>query len=549
VEPAFVNHDAKEFWMSLPMTAVSGGSKMAPVGGSRKSMVGMILVLVALFCGVAAQAALAAAPEVFEVTPKEGPAAGGTEVTIEGGNFEEVTGVHFGSTAAIKYTVSSHSKIKAEAPTHADATVDITVETKAGTSKTSSFDHYKFTGALPKAPESVTLPEMSPEPPVENTLETVTTGTWTNLPSSYQYQWSHCVGKSCEEIEGAREAAYYPPYSYVGQTLEVSVTAVNAGGESKPAYVESTKTVASNGVVEYHTGFDGLTGIASGPEEHVWFSSSTAFVSGLGEMTTAGAIVKEFPLGEEVRPQSIAEGADHNMWFTEWGEGKIGKITTSGTTTSYALTEGSEPYDIVKGPDGDMWFTEQGQGTSWGKVGKITTSGTVTVYPLPETENEPVPIDITSGPEESLWVTVEYRKTTGAAKIDKITTAGKITEYKLPKCVEFGEAPEGITEGSEGDLWYTQATCDKIGKLTPAGVFSEYEAGPRYPRDITRGPEGDLWYTSWGLGNSHVTKMTSAGVISAEYALPGNSDPVGITVGPNKDMWIGAGSEVATIEP
>jgi hypothetical protein len=31
--------------------------------------------------------------------------------------------------------------------------------------------------------------------------------------------------------------------------------------------------------------------------------------------------------------------------------------------------------------------------------------------------------------------------------------------------------------------------------------------------------------------------------------LQGNSDPAGITVGPNKNIWIAAGSEVATIEP
>jgi streptogramin lyase len=85
--------------------------------------------------------------------------------------------------------------------------------------------------------------------------------------------------------------------------------------------------------------------------------------------------------------------------------------------------------------------------------------------------------------------------------------------------------------------------------MTPAGVFTEYKAGPEYPREITSSTDGDLWYTSWWNGNSHVTKMTTAGVISTEYALQPNSDPAGITVGPNKHMWIAAGSEVATIEP
>ncbi|HVR04443.1 MAG TPA: IPT/TIG domain-containing protein, partial [Solirubrobacteraceae bacterium] len=418
----------------------------------------MILVLFALFSGVTAQAALALPPEVEEVTPKEGPASGGTEVTIYGYGFENVTGVHFGKTEAIKYTVSSSSKIKAEAPTHADGTVDITVETRGGTSETTSADHYTFTGALPKAPENVSPPVITPEKPIENEKASASTGTWTNLPSTYTYQWLSCF-ISCKDIEGATQATYYPPYKHVGEKLEVSVTAENAGGASKPAVSAATKGVASNGVVEYHTGFDGLKGIAPGPEEDMWFTSTTAFTSGLGDMTTAGKIVKEYSVSEAF-PEAIAEGADHNMWFTEWDKSKIGKITPSGTITEYSLPEGREPYDIVKGPDGNMWFTEQGQGTSWGKIGKITTSGVITEYSVPEAESDPIPVGITAGPEESLWFTVRYEKTTDTSKIDKITTAGKITQYTPPKCTEYGGELDGITEGSDGNLWYVQVTCD-----------------------------------------------------------------------------------------
>jgi virginiamycin B lyase len=505
----------------------------------------LLLVLVALFGGAAAQAALAFPPEVTKISPIEGPAAGGTEVTITGFGFEGATSVRFGSTAAIKYTVTSGSKIKAEAPTHADGTVDITVETREGESETTSADHYTFTGALPKAPEDVTSPIISPEKPTENGVETTTNGTWTNLPSTYKYQWLHCHETICEKIEGATKS----PYKYVGQTLEVSVIAENAGGASKPAVSAATKAVASNGVVEYHTGLGGLKGIASGPGEHVWFSSTTAFVSGLGVMTTAGAELKEYSLSEAF-PEAIAEGSDHNMWFTEWNKGKIGKITPSGTITEYALPAGREPYDIVKGSDGNMWFTEQGQGTSWGKIGKITTAGVITEYSVPELASDPIPVGITAGPEGSLWFTVDYEKITDTSKIDKITTAGVITQYSPPKCGEFGGELDGITEGSDSNLWYVQVTCDKIVKMTPAGVFTEYKAGPEYPRDITSSStDGDLWYTSWWSGNSHVTKMTTAGVISAEYALQGNSDPAGITVGPDKHLWVAAGSEVATIEP
>lgn len=532
--------------MPLSKAAVLGSLRHRMTGRGRLRPAGLIAILAALISCVAAQAALAF-PEVTKVAPTEGPAAGGTEVTITGNGFESVTGVHFGKTAAIKYTVSSSTKIKAEAPTHADGTVDIVVETHEGESETTSSDHYAFTGALPKAPENVTLPVITPEKPTENTVASASSGSWTNLPSTYKYQWLHCL-TTCEEIKGATTSTYSPPYKYVGETLKVEVTAENAGGATQAVSLP-TKAVASNGVVEYPTGFTGLKGVAPGPEEHMWFTSTTASVSGLGQMTAAGGILKEYTVAESF-PEAIVEGSDHNMWFTEWNKSKIGKITPAGAITEYALPAGREPYDIVKGSDGNMWFTEQGQGTSWGKIGKITTTGVITEYALPEAASEPIPVGITAGPEESLWVTVRYEKTTDTSKIDKVTTAGVITQYTPPKCGEFGGELDGITEGADSNLWYVQVTCDKIVKMTPAGVFTEYAAGPNYPRDITSSSsDKDLWYTSWWGGNSHVTKMTTAGVVSAEYALPGSSDPAGITVGPNKNIWVAAGADIATIEP
>ncbi len=42
-------------------------------------------------------------------------------------------------------------------------------------------------------------------------------------------------------------------------------------------------------------------------------------------------------------------------------------------------TANSQTYNIVTGPDGNLWFTESG--TS--KIGKITPAGVITEYPTP----------------------------------------------------------------------------------------------------------------------------------------------------------------------
>jgi virginiamycin B lyase len=65
----------------------------------------------------------------------------------------------------------------------------------------------------------------------------------------------------------------------------------------------------------------------------------------------------------------MAAGADGAIWFTESGANKIGRITTTGTISEYAVpTVDSVPYDIAVGPNATLWFTEQRSS----KIGQIT---------------------------------------------------------------------------------------------------------------------------------------------------------------------------------
>ena len=58
--------------------------------------------------------------------------------------------------------------------------------------------------------------------------------------------------------------------------------------------------------------------------------------------------------------QGIVAGPDGALWFTVGGTlaGKIGRITVSGSVTTYNAAAGS----IVVGPDGALWFAEGGAG-------------------------------------------------------------------------------------------------------------------------------------------------------------------------------------------
>jgi virginiamycin B lyase len=61
-------------------------------------------------------------------------------------------------------------------------------------------------------------------------------------------------------------------------------------------------------------------------------------------------------------PAGITSGPDHNLWFTEQGQDKIGRITPTGTITEFPVTPNSIPTVITSGPDGNLWFTASRSG-------------------------------------------------------------------------------------------------------------------------------------------------------------------------------------------
>ena len=60
------------------------------------------------------------------------------------------------------------------------------------------------------------------------------------------------------------------------------------------------------------------------------------------------------------------------------------------------------------------------------------------------------------------------------------------------------DAPYGITAGPDGALWFTNAGNNSIGRITTAGVVTNYTGtGINEPRGITAGPDGALWFSNY----------------------------------------------------
>jgi streptogramin lyase len=230
-------------------------------------------------------------------------------------------------------------------------------------------------------------------------------------------------------------------------------------------------------------------GITAGPDGNVWFSE--LFSGAIGRITPQGAIT-EFKGIAATALYSLAVGPDGNIWFAGYSGNTsdvVGKISTSGVITQYPVTPYSHPSAIIAGPDGNMWFTEFGSG----KIGRISTSGT-TYHEFLLPNPSAGPLGICLGPDGKLWF-VEN----GANKIGNITTGGQIAEFTIPTP---NSSPIGIVPGPDGQIWFTERGASKIGAMTVSGAFSETltPTQPSSPDGIAIGPDKNVWFAEQNYG-------------------------------------------------
>ncbi len=114
----------------------------------------------------------------------------------------------------------------------------------------------------PQAPVNTGLPTVSGTAQQGQTL-TASTGSWSNSPSSYAYQWLRCntSGASCGSITNATSSSYLVAAADVGFTLRARVTATNSGDSTSADSVQ-TAVVAAAVLAPVNTGLPTVSGTA-----------------------------------------------------------------------------------------------------------------------------------------------------------------------------------------------------------------------------------------------------------------------------------------------
>ena len=98
----------------------------------------------------------------------------------------------------------------------------------------------------PAAPKNTAPPSIGGVAEEGKTL-TASTGSWSNSPTSYAYQWQDCnaEGKGCTNDAGAVSPTYQLTSADVGSAVRVVVTATNTSGSGKAASAATGEVIAT----------------------------------------------------------------------------------------------------------------------------------------------------------------------------------------------------------------------------------------------------------------------------------------------------------------
>jgi streptogramin lyase len=336
------------------------------------------------------------------------------------------------------------------------------------------------------------------------------------------------------------------------------------------------------------------------------FASSASASAPLGEIAEFGE-ANGLPAGSE--PQDIVAGAEGNMWFTARGATPaIGRITPSGAITEFTagLKPGSasKPQDITLGPEGDLWFADSScendeqlvtiLGSPTGGTFTLTFEGETTVpiayspsgeaghnarailaalNELPALAPSSVEIgaiDFSAGEVESAvrfergrscqsvpQMTVDGSGLTGGsspsaavttvkqgeeAAVGRVTPAGTITEFNAGPAVAIGAH---ITTSDNGTVWLEAAAGghgDGVATVSPTGTLGVHSLDASFGTGIQAmapGPYGNIWATTSGFEEvPAIRRITPAGAVTKfTSGLSPAFAPGGIAQGSDGNMW------------
>jgi virginiamycin B lyase len=174
----------------------------------------------------------------------------------------------------------------------------------------------------------------------------------------------------------------------------------------------------------------------------------------------------------------------------------------------------------------------------------FTVSCAVLTTELPAWESDPVAVTLRAG--VALDVTFSLHLVGAGGQVSVVSDFPRTQPVMTEFALAAGSVPSRIAPGVDGNLWFTLPAANKIARITPAGVVTEFvlpTAGVQ-PTAITSGADDSLWFTEAGAAS--IGRITTSGAIR-EFPIPSGTPAIGICAGPDGNIWFLEPSKVARI--
>jgi virginiamycin B lyase len=286
-----------------------------------------------------------------------------------------------------------------------------------------------------------------------------------------------------------------------------------------------------------------------------------------GRSTIPQTAVRQIPISEFSLPRlpvdrtwsvvNLTVGSDGNIWLEgddvggDAGDGHyyIGRMTPSGAATAFPVPSGNAGVrEIVGRPDRNLWFTE-----FYDHIGCITPAGAMHEFAVstPATQSPRNPSSITVGPDGNIWFSELSVSRLGRM----IPTCADTPTQTPPRYDEFPvttrSSPGSLTSGPDGNIWFLEAPGNGswIGEFSPASGTLVREcplisAGDQAAlMSLIQGTDGNLWFADYN--QNKIGKITVHGkggsacdFEAQEYPIrTPNAHPYKLTPGPDGNIW------------
>ena len=148
--------------------------------------------------------------------------------------------------------------------------------------------------------------------------------------------------------------------------------------------------------------------------------------------------------------------------------------------------------------------------------------------------------DITEGADGNFWFTLS-----NGTQVGRVTPRGKIRTFRTPSLSN----PAFMTLGPDGNVWFGEGSTGRIASITPAGQITEHQFSFfGVSVGITTGSDGNIWFSD--QTDHAIWRYELASGTFTEFKTPTpNSFPGDMTLGADGNVWFTENGKFGRITP